>query len=665
VHPLPLAAARAATALALALALSARARAQDRATPDDLTELSLESLMELEVTVASRKAESFIDAPAAVYVISGEELRRSGFTSLPEALRMVPGLYVARYDASGWDVTARGKSGGFANDLLVLLDGLEIRTPVFAGTNWELWEIDLADVERIEVIRGPGGSLWGANASNGIVNIVTKHAAETLGGRVTAHVSDEERFLVARYGAPMRSADGAAPDGWWRVWTRAGDHDALRDPGQNAFGTEWTSLKAGFRADWERSNGAALTLHGQAWTLARGERYFVTFPDLTPTIVVEDETPKNGLALHGSYARPTADGGKLELSGSYLRDWYREVDYEQSLDMFDLQVQRDFQAGETHAFTLGGGYRLVRSDLVGDFTYTFDPEEQSNERWWAFAQDTLALAPLPLRLTLAAEVEHNDFTGGEFQPSARLAWDPHPAHTLWAAASRSVRTPSLDEDSIVYNFPVDDMGTFVALVGNDDLLAEEQASYELGWRWNVREDLLLDAAAFYNEVDHLLTMEDGAPYTDGTNVFFPLVIGNKAQGESWGAEVALDWDASERLRLRGAWSALELQTAIDDDSTDVFFSATDSSTPENQVNLRAYYDLAEDWELDGGAYYVEHVPFTQNPTYVRVDARLGWQPSDELALSIGVQNAADPEHPESGPGVEVERNVFLSITWTP
>lgn len=634
----------------------------------DLTELSLEELMDIEVTIASRTSQPLGDSPAAVYVLTGDEIRRAGHTSIPEALRMVPGFQVARVDSSSWSVTARGFSGGFANQLLVMIDGISVYTPLFAGVWWHLQGIDLADVDRIEIIRGPGATLWGANAVNGIVNVITKHSSDTQGALLTGLFGDEEKGGTIRYGGPL------GEDAWYRVWALGFDHDALVDAqGEPANEEDWRFGRVGFRADWDSAENERLKLLGNAYVASIGEQYFVANADPALGQTVVDDTPKTGAMLLGSWEKEDSADSSLKLEAWYSRDHQKRVDLSIAIDTWDVDFQRTKQLSERNTLVWGLGYRLVRSDLEGDFTLTFDPTTRRNQTFRAYVQDEIRFPDQNLRLIFGSQFEHNDYTGFEFQPNVRFTWNPAEDQTVWGAVSRAVRTPSLEENDSRFNAPVSSFGafnTFLTSLGSDDVEAEDLLAYELGYRVQPLEEVSVDLTAFYNDYDDIQTLEFVDPFFEGSNLFVPFEFDNKAEAASWGAELAVDWNVSDDWRIRSAWTYFRLDSEIDDDSTDVFFFETDDSSPRNQVNLRSYYDLGDHWELDVGLYYVDDVPFKNNPNYFRTDLRLGYNPSEDLRFSIGVQNLTDDRHPEDGPGApglgtEVERNVYFNLSWRP
>lgn len=636
--------------------------------PDDtnLTELSLEELMNIEVTIASRTEEKLSDVPAAVYVLTGDEIRRAGFRNVQEALRMVPGFQVSRFDSSGWSVTARGFSGGFSNNLLVMIDGVSVYTPVFAGVWWFAQDLDIDDVERIEIIRGPGGTLWGTNAVNGIVNVVTKHTADTLGARGTAYYSPEENVKAGRYGGRL------GEHGTYRVWALHDDHNSLVDSAGDEPTEDWYTLKAGFRADWDLPSGDQVKFLANGFFVSVEETYFIAFPDGSFQFVT-DATPFNGGQLLGSWEHAVSDSVSWKFTGWYTRDHFKEVDFFLTVDSLDLDVQRIERASETWSHVWGLGYRKVLSDIQGDFALISDPEKRSTDALRAYVREEIDLPDRGLSFVLGAQTEYSELTGLELQPSVRALWHMSEHQTLWAAVSRAVRTPSLVELDLIFNIPIGG-GDFVGVGTNHDLEAEDLLSFEVGYRNQPSEHIALDATAFYNHYEDLVTIEEVVPPVGGPSYVAYFAPDNLAEAWAYGVEIAADCKVSEDWSLRSAWTYFILESRIDESSNDFFFEETDGASPRHQVNLRTYYDLAEAWELDGGFYWVDDVGFTDNlegnPAYLRADMRIGYNPSEHFSFSLGVQNACDPEHPEDGAnevgiGSEVERNVYASMVWRP
>ncbi|MCE9595976.1 MAG: TonB-dependent receptor [Planctomycetes bacterium] len=648
----------------LSIGLAAPAFGQGEGPSQDLRDYTLEQILDMEVSIASPSDQKQGDAPAAVYVLTGDEIRRAGFTTIQEALRMVPGFFVARYTSTLWQVTARGFSGSFASDLLVMIDGVSVYTPLFAGVWWELQAIDMDDVERIEIVRGPGASLWGANAVNGVINVITKHSKDTHGVRVTALAGNESRELAARWGGKLDE------DVDYRAWFKGSENSPLVDSLGDPANEHWTIGKVGFRTDWTRANGDRVKFLGNGYVAGVQESYAVAFPTAPFSRIANDTTPKNGGFLLGSWERDDTPDSNMKLSAWWSKDFQKQVDFRMNIDVFDVEFRRSRNLAADNTLTWGVGYHVVNSHLPSDFTYTFDPISRVQQTPRVFLHDEIRFPEQNASVTLAAQVEHTSFTGFEVQPSIRALWHPRENHTVWAALSRAVRTPSIEENDIAFRLPYDNFsGDFFLEQGSSRYESEKVVAAETGWRWSPSPTLSLDVSAFYNHYDDKRTLEFGTPFNSGGLQFFPFTFDNKAQARSYGVEVACDWDVSDRWRIRSGYSLFKLHTTLDADSNDFFLPTTDHSTPKNQINVRSYYDLGEHWEFDVGAYYVDDVLSYDNPAYTRVDARLGWNPNPNVRFSLGVQNAFMDQHPETGEdligiGTEVERNVYFSVSWS-
>lgn len=611
------------------------------ADTEELKNMSIEQLMELEVTIASRQEESLSRVPGAVYVLTGDEIRRAGHTSIQEALRMVPGFYVSHWTTAAWDVTARGFSPGlsltssaFLNQLVVMLDGVVVYSPLFGGVWWHLLDIDMNSVERIEIMRGPGGSLWGTNATHGVVHVITKDSASTQGARLSGITATDEHHAGARYGGKLGET------GTYRVWAKAAWYETLTDSPLD-FDNSWESQSAGFRADWQQA-GREVTLWSRFYDFSN---HAFGFDSLVGTIPVIDK--KKGYQLYAGVVNPEADS---RLQAWFTTDQQAQptfLDY--TIDTYDLEYQRGFALSATNRLSAGLGYRRVDSELVGDDpTFEdFDPHRFEQDIFRGFLLDRMTFASLDSELTLGLSLEHNDFTDFELQPTARFLWNAQQDLVLWTAVSRAVRTPSLEERSL-------SSGSF--FVGNDDFESEELIAYEGGVRTLLSERASLDLALFYNDYDDL-HFEEFVPSTT------QFLLTNEAEGHAWGAELAADVKPSDSWTLRSAYSFARGHYESKADGSTL---GTDEYYPQHQFNVRSYTDLGSNWELDGAVYMVEKMgPAFDIAEYWRVDARLGWRPTPALELYFGVQSLNDATHSEFSDSDFVRRSVFFGLNWNP
>ncbi len=644
---------------------------QSRAGSTDLTELSLEALMDIEVTSVSKKTEKLSEAAAAIYVVTQEDIRRSGATSIPEALRMVPGLEVARIDANKWAVTARGFNGEFANKLLVLVDGRPVYTPLYAGVYWDVQDTVLADVERIEIIRGPGATLWGANAVNGVINIITKNAKDTQGGLVSGGAGSEERgFGTLRYGGKL------GEDAAYRVYGKYFSRDDSVDASGHRTSDEWDMGRGGFRIDWDVSASDSLTFLGDIYN---GDlRETLDVPSLLPPFVssVDGTVDVSGGNVLARWNRVFSEDSDLALQLCFDRSERKRRVLEEVRDTVDLDFQHRFALGDRHDIVWGLGYRYTADNLDNSFTVSFDPDSRSDTLITAFVQDEIALVRDRLRLTVGSKFEHNDYTGFEIQPNVRLLSTPHERHTLWAAVSRSVRTPARSNDDIRINFatfPAPDGSTNVmAIFGDDDFDSEELVAYEAGYRVEPTDNLYLDVAAFYNVYANLLTKEPDVPFFELSpsppHLVIPLRFDNRMDGETYGAEIAAGWNVTEFWKLAAGFTYLDVSLEPDSSSADIEAESAEGFDPRHQFHIRSYLDLPHNVEFDTALYYVDSLPAQDVSSYVRLDVRLGWRPTENLDLSLGIQNLLDGHHKEYGlaegaRATEAERAVYGKVTW--
>jgi iron complex outermembrane receptor protein len=638
----------------------------------DLTELSLEELMNIEVTSVAKKEQKLSEAAAAIYVITQEDIHRSGATSIAEALRMVPGLQVAQIDAHSWAITSRGFSGRFANKLLVLIDGRSVYTPLFSGVFWNAQDTLLEDIERIEVIRGPAGTLWGANAVNGVINIITKSAKETQGGLVSAGGGTESAFGAVRYGGKI--GDNA----FFRVFAKYFDRDDFSgsDPRD-----EWKAGRGGFRVDWKVAEKDSLMFLGDYYNSELGERIPVS--SLTPpfTRTLSGHFPMAGGNVLGHWNHSFSDTSDMRIQMYYDRYELKGPVDSETRNTFDFELQHRFALAKRHDLVWGLGYRFTTDQIRNSPTIIFRPSSRGDHLFSAFVQDDITLVENRLRLTLGSKFEHNDYTGFEVQPNVRLLWTPHERHTMWAAVSRAVRTPARFDHTGRGNattfpplspscpspFPCE-----LALLGGRNFESEELIAYELGYRSQLTPRFSVDIATFYHVYDHLLTGQPGSPFLELSppppHVVLPIRADNLMHGEGYGVEIAGTWNVTDRWRLGLGYTLLRLQLHLERPTVGTQGEGNEKNSPKNQFHLRSYLDLPYNLKFDAALYYVDSLPNKKVSSYVRGDARLGWNPTKSLDVSIALQNLFDRRHREIEPEflanpTSVERSVYGKITW--
>lgn len=645
--------------------------------PQDLTELSIEDLMNLEVTTFSRKAQKLSNTAAAVFVITQEDIRRSGAVNIPEALRMVPGLQVARIDANKWAITSRGFNGRFANKLLVLMDGRTVYTPFFSGVFWDVQDTLMEDIERIEIIRGPGASAWGANAVNGVINVITKHSKDTTGGLISGGVGTEEKgFGNVRYGGKI--SDKAHV----RLYAKYFRRDRAVYSDNTDAADEWHVARGGFRADWGFSDKNSLTVQGDIYDGETGQNS--TTASLTPpySINYDEDTEIDGGNILARWEHIFSKTSDMALKIYYDQASNQSVIGGLDAKTLDIDLQHQFALADRHEIMWGVGYRLIKDDLRNTFNVVFEPEKDSFHLFSAFIQDDITFVPDKWRLTVGSKFEHNDYTGYEIQPTARILWTPDHSNSIWGSVSRAVRTPSRAESDSRVNAAVIPPGVpgnpgvlpvIVTNFGSDEFDSEDLLAFEVGYRAQPMEKLTLDTAVFYNIYKNLRTTETGTsfvePPSNPSRVVLPVYMDNKMKGETYGFELAVDWKPLGWWRLQTAYTYLEMDLELEDDSTDTAFIIAEDENPQHQVSLRSSTDLPKDLEFDLWARFVDSLPAQDIDGYITLDARLGWHPTESFEIAVVGQNLLDNHHPEfrseliETASTEVERSVYVKITF--
>jgi len=631
---------------------------------DDIMELSLEELMDVPVvTSVAGVAQPWFTTPSAIYVVTAEEVRRAGHRTIAEALRMVPGIDVRQGMSHQWSITSRGFNGPYANKLLVLIDGRTVYDPAFAGVFWDIQDVILEDLDRIEVIRGPGATLWGANAVNGVVNIITKDASGTQGTYATAGAGTHERgFGALRHGGPF------GDDSHYRVWGKYADRDPFESVSGQDLHDDWDLAHGGLRIDTDLGDG-------KHWTLSTDTYNSNRMGELAPVPV-----PGQHLVYDNTITDGRAGGGNillnLEQSPTSDEGWSIQGYYERAnrVTIAGLQLERDtvnldwkhrFTPSDGHKFIWGLGWRL-HDDRTDPGPYVgFDPADRQTNLFSGFIQDTITIAPDRLHVMLGCKFEHNDHTDFEWQPSARAWFTPDDQQVLWAAISRPVKTPSrLEDDLNLIGGYVDTglamggppTGIYVplAVVGSTDTKSEKLMAYEFGYRRKLAENLTLDTTVFYNDYADI---QSYSSLTYGA-------LGNLAEAESYGAETMVTWQVADNWRLAANHSYMHLD--IEPDT-----ARTNERYTRHQVGLHSYLDIAEDVEFNVSGYYAgPRIPPAQSTTeFFRLDAGVTWRPTENVELALVGQNLLDPGHHETldplfhADSAEVPRAVYGQVTF--
>lgn len=629
--------------LALASVLAAcSASAADPEDPLDIAQLkkfSVDELMDIQVTSVSKHAEKLSEAPSAIQVITGDEIRRSGASSIPEALRLASNLHVAQQDSRQWAISARGFNNGLGNKMLVLIDGRTVYTPLFSGVFWDVQDTLLEDVDRIEVISGPGATLWGANAVNGVINIITRRASESQGLYLEGGGGTELRgFGGFRYGGEFTS------NVFYRVYAKHTRRDHSETSADTVAGDDWWITQGGFRVDWEASEFSLMTFQG----------------DLYDGQISQAAPGDVGVSGGNVLARLThsyADETEIQLQMYYDRAERRiPGTFTENLNTFDVDFQHRLPLGGRHDFMWGLGYRLLGDDVRNGPGLAFRPETVTLNLFTAFLQDEITLIEDRLSLTLGSKFEHNDFTGFEIQPSARLSHLIDDKQMVWGAVSRAVRTPSrLDRD-----FFIPGTAPF-AILGGPNFESESLVAYELGYRVRPREDLSVSAAAFFNDYSGIRGTEQTAPPAPA-----PMVIENSQDAEAYGVELSAKYQASESWQLRAGFTELQVRVRAKRGSTDTTRGSGEAVDPNHQFFLRSSHNLSHNVELDAGFRYVSRLASQNVPAYAELDLRLGWRPTDHLEVSLVGRNLLHESHAEFGARAgrrEIERSVYGKLAW--
>jgi len=638
--------------------------AAEEAKRRDLTQLSLEELTGIEVTSVSKAEEPQAGAAAAVAVITNEDIRRTGVTSLPEALRLVPGLQVGRVSSSSWAVSSRGFSSVNSAKLLVLTDTRSLYTPLFSGVFWDVQDLLLADVDRIEVIRGPGAALWGSNAVNGVINVTTKSAKDTHGLYFEAGGGTYERgFGAVRYGDQIGE----------RFHYRVFAHYFNRAAGYNPTGPEsdnWWLGHIGFRSDFEPTSGDTLTVQGDLYRANMGQ--------VKPSVsVLGRPGPQGRLVIRadggnvlGRWRHALTTDSDFELRIYYDHTYRNDPTFLDELQTIDVDLQHHFRLPLRQEILWGASYRLMADHNEGKGLFELRPPESTDHVISGFIQDRIAILE-SLRLTLGTKLEHNDFSGFEIQPNGRIAWDVLADHTVWVAVSRAVRVPTrLERD--VFITVSQTAQSALRLLGNKDFGSEKLLAYELGYRWHPASILFVDIAAFYNRYHGLASLELGMAYFDSQEgrTIIPLFNQNLTDGSAKGVEVAVTVTPVPIWRLSMSYSNLVLD--VDPRGQDINRGQLlEGASPRHQVRVQSFLDLPARFQLDGFFRYVSSLPSSPEapvgvqaeaaPAYATFDLRLSWLGWKPVEISVVGQSLDQAHHPEFPGGTQVARSVYAKV----
>ncbi len=659
-------------ALAAPIAISSQLcfsqQVMDASTQDveALSELSLESLMDIDVTSVSKKKEKLQEAPAAIEVLTQEDLQKSGVRSLPEALRLVPGVEVQQLDRNRWAVSIRGFNGAFTDKLLVLLDGRTLYTPLFGGTFWNQQIVPIENIDRIEVIRGPGATLWGANAVNGVINIITKSARDTQGGLVKTIYGTHDLETVLRYGLQI------GDDAWLRVHGNWFHRDDFADDSGNDFHDDWNAVEGGARLDWAVSDVDSLTVIADGYRGRAEQRSLRSSLTAPYAAVFDDRIRIAGANILARWTRELEGDGSFTLQAYWDHTVRKEPVLAHRLDTFDVDFQHRLQLAEDNELIWGIGYRLLSDNTDGSATISFEPAARNDQVFSAFVQDDLELIEDRLHLILGSKFEHNDYSGFEIQPGLRLLWTPSAKTTVWGAVSRAVKVPQrADQDLTVLSGTTFLPGVppiVARLSGTHRVRTEELVAYELGWRFRPEDNLSLQLSFFYNDYEHLSTNELGTPIPDpGGALIAPASFGNAAKGETYGFEVSAEWRPLPQWTLSASYSFLDVEIH-ERGSTDPLAEDAEGASPHHRAHFRSSLDITDDLTFSALVFWNDSIPNRDIPSLLRIDLNLIWSPWEDFTIAAGVRNLLDDRHPEFedilGRGrSEIERSFYISAEY--
>ncbi len=646
---------------------------QSPAPAVNVADLDISQLMNMKVTSVSKKEQKLSHVAAAIFVITQEDIRRSGATSIPDLLRMVPGIDVAQIDASSWAISVRGFNHQFSDKLLVLIDGRAVYTPLFSGVYWDTQDLLLEDIDRIEVIRGPGATVWGANAVNGVINIITLKAASTQGGLITAGGGTQDLVTgAAQYGGK------AGRNASYRIFAKCFDHNHLPDPTGQSGEDEWHLVHGGFRLDDSVTPHDSVTLQGDIYGGSEGSEFghiASIAPPVNENAVGFADLAGGNLLSRWRHAFSSRSDTTLQVY--FDRAERQGPESNEYRNTFDVDFQHHLALGTRHDFVWGGDYRHTVDKTEGSIDQAWSPNNRSLDLFSVFAQDEIALKPDHTFLTLGAKLEDSSLGGIDIEPSVRIAWTPRDEDTFWAAVSRAGRSPgrrNVDADINIAVFPGPG-GTpaELRLLGNPDEQTEHVIAYEAGYRAQPTKPLSIDLAIFFNTYSQLATTEPGTPFLSPdppTHYVFPLVWANKMYGTTQGVEISANWKAAHRWTLTPSYSLLQMHLHTTSSSLDTNTAPnTEGASPQHQAQLRSHVDLPGAFSWEASAHFVERLPAQAVPSYTRLDSQLSRRIGEGMTLSLVGQNLLHDHHLESNDGLTsidpslIKRSFYAKLVW--
>jgi iron complex outermembrane receptor protein len=619
---------------------------------EELMDLDIESLMEIEVYSVSKKAQKLSDTTSAVFVINQEMIHKSGLTEIPEILRLAPGVQVSRITGNSWSVSIRGGSGRYGDMLLVMIDGRSIYTPLYAGVYWEDQDLPLQDIDRIEVIRGPGATIWGANAMNGVINIITKKAKQTQGSQINISTGSINTAL-----ATVRHGGTINDDTYYRMSLQYRNQSRLEEPNGTKNHDGIQMGHGDFRTDWTPNTQDSFSLQGSFFNGDRDENVLWAQPAPPYSTSIHNTSDSNGWDLVGSWNRQFSSDNQLGLTFYYDNTYKDTFYYSFDIDNWDIALQQQLTITDTQNLIYGLRCRYTNSDLSGKDNVHFNKAKRTDYLYSFFIQDEIELFSDELFLTLGSKFEYQNITNLEILPTARLLWKLTEESSVWAAVSRAVRSPSIADQDIVVEIgyapingdPSQLIGYWVN--GNPDMESEENISYETGYRTNLTSTVSFDLTLFYSTYDNVrgfLPLQPVPTLTPVPHLRADIQFLNLISGYSYGFEVSATWNPLEQLRFTANYS--NLQILVDDITgiSDQQLGQFDDRTPTSLYNLTGNWAIQED--LDIGLYLYGSSKLSRQsnpvPSYLRCDLRLAWRPVPSVELSLVGQNLFDSEHTE-------------------
>ena len=653
--------------LVSALLTAIPAWSQDK--PKDLAKKSIEDLMNIEVTSVSKKEQKLSSVAAAIFVITQEDIRRSGATNIPDLLRMVPGLDVAQINANAWAISARGFNSQFADKLLVLIDGRAVYTPINGGVYWDTQDVPLEDIERIEVVRGPGGTVWGANAVNGVINVITKNAADTQGGLLTGGGGTlAQGFGTLQYGGKIKEGTS------YRVFAKYLNNGHFPDLSGQDSEDGWHLLRSGFRVDTNLSGKDFLATQGDIYTGSEGATVVHTVFVPPGNINMESRAALSGGNVLSRWSHSFSSRCDTTLQVYFDRYTRDGPQFGEVRDTFDFDFQNHILLGARHDLIWGAGYRHTADQTVGSIDVAFIPAGYDGDLFNAFVQDQITLRPNRVALYLGSKLENSYFSGFDIEPSARLAWTPSSRRTLWAAVSRASRTPTRRDTGLDAALAALPGPAEVALLGNPNMKPEHVIAYEAGYRAQLTERLSLNLTMFFDTYYGLESSELLPAFFDPTSVppllVIPQSLGNQMHGTTEGVEASLNWKPTNRWTLSPGYSFLEMHLHTESSSLDSTSVAdAQGSNPGHQAQLRSHVELSSGLAWDASAYFVGRLPAQFVASYTRLDTQLTWKLAERVELSLTGQNLLKDHHVEFNDRFQavntsqVKRSAYAKLTW--